>query len=256
MVAVRGGMSAFVSEFKAMVQSKVHIVLWLTLSLVVAVSGPFGSHDQLNLLQRLVFWTPLLCLGVLISIGMRTFVHGVLGFVSYRHGSFLATALVCALVSPPLFFLIPAAFNGNALTVSFFVEIVLLVGSVSLGVCALRVLAEPDLATTPQPPMSDQRLMQRLAPDLRGPLLAISVRDHYVEVLTAQGNSSLLMRLGDAMAEAGVDGAQVHRSHWVAWNAVVAVERDGPKLLLRLTSGAQVPVSKNHRAKLEARGLI
>lgn len=256
MVAVRGGMSAFVSELKAELRSKVHVVLWLTLSLVVAVSGPFGSYGQLNLLQRLVFWTPLLCLGVLISIGVRAFVHGVLGLVDFRHGSLLATALVCALVSPPLFFVIPATLDGNDLTLSLFVEIVLLVGSVSLGVCALRLAAEPERPTPPQAVMPEQRLIQRLAPGLRGPVLAISVRDHYVEVMTAQGISSLLMRFGDAIAEAGGDGAQVHRSHWVAWGAVVAVERDGARLSLRLASGAQVPVSKNHRAKLAARGLI
>ena len=68
--------------------------------------------------------------------------------------------------------------------------------------------------------------------------------------------ASLLLRFSDAIAEVEEEGAQVHRSHWVAWAAVEAVERDGIKLFLRLKSGARVPVSKNNREKLEARGLI
>ena len=105
-------------------------------------------------------------------------------------------------------------------------------------------------------PAPEPRLVQRLDPGLRGPILSISVRDHYVDVMTGHGTASLLMRFGDAIAEAGVAGAQVHRSHWVAWDAIDTVEREGAKLFLRLKPGMRVPVSKNHRDKLELRGLI
>lgn len=251
-------MPAFVSEVRAELRSKVHVVLWLTTSLVVAVSGPFGSHGQLNLFQRILFWMPLLGLGVLISIGVRAFVHGKLGLADFRHGSVLSTLLVCLLICPPYFLLIAASFAGNAPTLSLLLEIVLLVSSISLGVCALRMSVEPDVPPEPGDQIfaPESRLLQRLEPQQRGVLWAISVRDHYVDVLTGQGTASLLMRFGDAVAEAGVDGAQVHRSHWVAWDAVEAVEREGAKLFLRLKSGARVPVSKNHRDKLDARGLI
>ena len=99
--------------------------------------------------------------------------------------------------------------------------------------------------------------MQRIDPHLRGKLLAISVQDHYVDVYTSAGKARVLLRLSDAIAEADpVEGTQVHRSHWVAWQAVEAVEREGLKMFLRLTDGLRVPVSKNHRDKVEERGFL
>lgn len=75
--------------------------------------------------------------------------------------------------------------------------------------------------------------------------------------MTSAGPSSLLMRFSDAIEETlGVPGAQVHRSHWVAWDAVTGVEREPGKLFLILTDGSRIPVSRAHRDKLEERGLI
>ena len=53
--------------------------------------------------------------------------------------------------------------------------------------------------------------MARIPVETRGPLIALSVQDHYVEVRTAR-NTLLLMRLSDAMQEArAADGLQIHR---------------------------------------------
>ncbi len=63
--------------------------------------------------------------------------------------------------------------------------------------CARRRsrLMEAEVAVPP-------RLFQRIAPEAHGDLISISVRDHYVDVVTSAGQASLLMRLSDAMAEA------------------------------------------------------
>ena len=234
---------------------KEFIVLWLTLSLVVAVSGPFGSHGQLTLLQRILFWTPVLGLGVLISVGVRVFVQVKLSGDACRSCALAATALACTLICPPLFLLVSTVFPSDLPRMVLFQEIVLLVGSAYLGAYSLHMAMNeaPKTAPAAEP---ESRLIQRLDPSLRGALWAISVRDHYVDVMTERGVASLLLRFSDAIAEVEEEGAQVHRSHWVAWAAVEAVERDGIKLFLRLKSGARVPVSKNNREKLEARGLI
>jgi DNA-binding LytR/AlgR family response regulator len=85
--------------------------------------------------------------------------------------------------------------------------------------------------------------------------MLVSVRDHYVDVLTDKGKASLLMRFSDAIAETSPEpGARVHRSYWVAWAAVAATERSGATLRLRLTDGTLVPVSRAQRATVEARG--
>jgi DNA-binding LytR/AlgR family response regulator len=143
-------------------------------------------------------------------------------------------------------------------------ELILLVGSITLGISSLRHSIQPMIPATAPETLTETvesgplpRLIERLDPDLRGKLQSISVRDHYVDVSTSLGVGSLLMRFSDAISEVWpVEGAQVHRSHWVAWDAVEAVEREGGKLFLRLPSGARIPVSRNHRDKLEARGLV
>jgi hypothetical protein len=133
----------------------------------------------------------------------------------------------------------------------------------------------PDAAGSPQPAVADHavaesvavaidgavrvadadrlpRLVQRLEPALQTALVSVSVRDHYVEVVTRTGRSNLLMRLSDAIRETeGVDGMQVHRSHWVARSAVRGLCRDRGRAHLLLTDGSVLPVSRNHRAGLD-----
>lgn len=113
--------------------------------------------------------------------------------------------------------------------------------------------AAPEPAAAPLLP----RIVQRLDPAVQGRLLAISVSNHHVEVRTTVGQASLLLRLADAMEETeGEPGAQIHRSHWVAWWAVSRAEKDGARFLLTLTDGTRLPVSRSHREKLEERGLL
>jgi DNA-binding LytR/AlgR family response regulator len=65
----------------------------------------------------------------------------------------------------------------------------------------------------------------------------------------------ILLRLGDAIAELGpARGVQVHRSWWVARDAVDHAERAGEKVALILRGGLRVPVSRGNRAKLAAMG--
>lgn len=78
-----------------------------------------------------------------------------------------------------------------------------------------------------------------------------------MEVVTTRGRASVLMRLVDAMREAGdVRGLQVHRSHWVALDQVTAARRVGDAAVLTLSTGAEVPVSRSRLPDLRAAGLL
>jgi DNA-binding LytR/AlgR family response regulator len=82
------------------------------------------------------------------------------------------------------------------------------------------------------------------------------VQDHYVEVHTERGMHLVLMRLSDAIDEAeGIPGLKVHRSHWVALEAVAEARREGGRVVLRLRDGASVPVSRAHVQALREAGL-
>jgi len=63
------------------------------------------------------------------------------------------------------------------------------------------------------------------------------------------------MRLGDAIEELqGLEGAQVHRSWWVARAAIADVRRGDGRAVLTLVSGAEVPVSRTYAPQLRAAG--
>ena len=89
-----------------------------------------------------------------------------------------------------------------------------------------------------------------------GPVLCLQMEDHYVRVHRSSGSTLELMAMGEAIARYGKGGLQVHRSWWVAADAVVEAERDGRNWRLRLSNGLSVPVARNRIAATRARQLI
>ncbi|MDC0738772.1 LytTR family DNA-binding domain-containing protein [Cognatishimia sp. SS12] len=105
-------------------------------------------------------------------------------------------------------------------------------------------------------PAATPRLMQRLPAHIGGQILRLTADNHFVEVVSTQGATSLRMRFRDAIAELdGIAGSVVHRSHWVAHDAISGVDKTHGKLVLRLRNGDEVPVSRSYRAELEAADL-
>ncbi|MGV8954470.1 MAG: LytTR family DNA-binding domain-containing protein [Cypionkella sp.] len=242
--------------FRAELFNRVCIVLWTVVALFFVVSGPFGSYLSIPLLDRFLIGVPLFSALMVVGMLVRAAVFHPLERRSYRLAA-AVTALVATVVMVPAAILMTRVFVfGVAINRPDALELALLVATLSLGHSALRY-ERPAAAEDPVPLVEQVRLLQRLDPAQRGRLWAISVRDHYVDVLTSAGSASLLMRFGDALAEVyPVEGVQVHRSHWVAWDAVARVEREGAKLFVTLQDGARIPVSRNHREKLVRRGLI
>lgn len=261
-------MTRFIENFRIELQSKVSLVLWGSISLVILVAGPFGTYQTMSFIERFLVGLPSLSVLMMLGVGVRAAVFRPLVKRDYRTAT-IATAIAAILVLVPGGLAILRIVGQD----SFFnlpsiLELSLLIGSLSLGHSSLRqeqpaADAKPasflEVPAQVAEPLNDMsaRLLHRLEPDQRGSLMAISVRDHYVDVQTCRGKASLLLRFGDAMAEVDPDaGTQVHRSHWVAWDAVETVEREGVKMFLKLKHGARIPVSKNHRDKLELRGII
>jgi DNA-binding LytR/AlgR family response regulator len=86
-------------------------------------------------------------------------------------------------------------------------------------------------------------------------LYAVSSEDHYLRLHTSKGSDLILMRLSDAIIELeGLEGAQTHRSWWVAKEAVESTRRDGDKVVLLLKGGAEAPVSRPNMRPLREAG--
>ena len=123
---------------------------------------------------------------------------------------------------------------------------------------ALACLLRPHATATHAAPAGAPpvKFLARVPPKLQGAeLYAIEAEDHYLRLHTSGGQDLILMRLGDAIDELeGLEGAQTHRSWWVARSAVAKTERFDGRATLTLKDGAEVPVSRGFAKPLRTAG--
>ncbi|MDO9078370.1 MAG: LytTR family DNA-binding domain-containing protein, partial [Brevundimonas sp.] len=100
------------------------------------------------------------------------------------------------------------------------------------------------------------RFLDRLPFRLRGSVIrAVQSEDHYLRIHTDRGSDLVLMRLSDALIELeGLEGAQTHRSWWVARDAVRAVSSGDGRATLTLEGGVEAPVSRRYARALRDAG--
>ncbi|ADE86911.1 LytTR family DNA-binding domain-containing protein [Rhodobacter capsulatus] len=274
---------------RAMAQPVIPVV-WLVTSIFGIVAGPFGT-EQFPLTGLLAFWPITIGLGVLTGGLLRVIVRDYWGLRSFWPEAPLI-AVLATLGLTPLFLALARAVAGPAQNVPSIMEMTSYIFIMSIITSTLRhavaatwpgtpvtggavtgmpVTGTPMTAegragtvppepapTDPIPPRCDAaaRLMARLSPGLRAPLIRLQMRDHYVEVFTEAGSETVLLRMADAICAAeGVEGLQVHRSHWVARQAILGVMRGQGKVLLALQDGTQVPVSRGNAPAVLALGL-
>ncbi len=225
----------------------------------LALVGALGT-DETPLGTRLLFWVPLMMGGGVVG-------HVVAQLVSRipRAGAnpWLFGAGLSVLVSIPITFMV-WAHAGWVLGVQIDIsEIHVLFGSVLLisgAMTALMMLISQPGAVTHAPPAgataAPVRFLDRLPAKLKGAVIyAVSSEDHYLRLHTSKGPDLILMRLSDAITELeGLEGAQTHRSWWVARDAVESTRRDGDKLVLLLKGGAEAPVSRPNVRPLREAG--
>jgi len=253
-----GSLHSALREWRDQFRHPVTLVLLAAVTATLAIVAPYGTAEALRPLPRLGYWA-------------------VMVPTTYAAGSLVVT--VCTAKLPPWPFLVRMGLAGSAAG--------LVVATVVLGVNGALLAYLPDTAALPgfilsiagvalvvtlaigavlrqqasHRPEPSRRapptILQRLPLEKRGALLALSVEDHYVRVLTTKGTEMVLMRLSDAIKETGdLPGAQVHRSHWVAYGAVTAARKDGDRAILTLTSGVEIPVSRANLAKVKEAGLL
>jgi hypothetical protein len=109
--------------------------------------------------------------------------------------------------------------------------------------------AAPDALATAAavPPRGTPGFLARLPSQLGQDVIALQAQDHYLRVTTSAGSALILCRFSDAIAEMDATaGIRVHRSYWVARNAIKRLQaRDGRHQLL-LGNGERVPVSRTY----------
>lgn len=109
-----------------------------------------------------------------------------------------------------------------------------------------------------QAPAPPPKFLERLPLKLRGAeIWAVEAEDHYLRLHTSKGQDLILLRLADAVAELeGVEGVQVHRSWWVARDAIADARRGDGRATLVLKDGSEVPVSRTYAKVIRDLGWI
>jgi LytTr DNA-binding domain len=138
------------------------------------------------------------------------------------------------------------------------IELVAQVTVVAAAMIAINVLVVQRADRTTSASAEPPKFLERLPLKLRGAeVWAVEAEDHYLRLHTSKGQDLILMRLSDAVAELdGIEGAQVHRSWWIARDAVTDARRGDGRATLTLKDGAEVPVSRTYARLLRERGWI
>lgn len=233
---------------------------------ILGVIGPFGSFFNDTLPSRVAYWMTLSVIsGVVIGAAVRW-----IWPLAQRRGlpAWAWIPVLAVMITIPLGLLsriIAIGFwpgirqavgwvewSGQALLVEL-VFLALYVGAHSRA-GAIFPAAGP---VTFNDAAAEARILDRLPARLGRDLLCLQMEDHYVRLHTRQGSVLVLLPLTRAIAEVGaLEGMRVHRSWWVARQAVQGGVYNGRNLRLKLTSGLEAPVARGKIAELRAAGWL
>ena len=224
----------------------------------LALLGPFGT-DTAPLWQRMIYWVGLCAAGTGLGLTIAATMHVLFDPADRR--SFVLALATALIMTPPstlvVWWVTARLFGWNVLSASplGFAGPVLLICLAMNFVNALAHRSPPHTHASPAegaPP----RLLERMPAKLRGAeLYAVSAEDHYLRLHTSKGSDLILLRLSDAIAELeGLEGAQTHRSWWVARSAVKGARPGDGRAMLELEGGVQAPVSRGFARALRAEG--
>lgn len=227
---------------------RVPLMIWLAITAVAAVSGPFGTLDAMGIGGRVLYWGGVagISIGLSLVASLLTERLGPAGAIGIWVGLVLVISGGAHLVNSYVF----SAWGGV-------VDWLYLTGIVGLVTAAVHLVIWGISAREDVERVSEvATFLRRLPIEFRGPLVRIEAQDHYLNVVTARGQTLILMRLGDAMGELVGQGLQVHRSHWIAPAAVEKHRREGGRDLLVMSDGADVPVSRSFRGAAQEAGVL
>ena len=247
------------------------LAIMTVIGVFLGILGPFGSSD-LPLPVRLISWLAFAYVGYACYRPLTPLIDWAERTLDLPREGLWVAGVVLATV--PMTFAVLALGNPQApfrwpgleiaLTSYFYVLVV--GGAVTLlfyiiesrrdAKPAPAPAATPDTEPSPAPaPQPANPLLDQLPAALGSDVIALEMEDHYVRVHTALGSELVLMRLRDAVAHvAHIEGAQVHRSWWVARLAVEDVIREGRNVRLVLAGGLEAPVSRAQVSELKDAG--
>lgn len=228
------------------------LVAAIAFGALLGVMGPFGSQSAFPPSVRYPLWMMISLAGFGSAAVARKLVSS--SWPGLRRGA--AIMAVAATSAVPMTFFVAWMFGqvqpGRTFSPVQLVILYPLVALVQLLIAWVlsperRMTAPASVETSSAAPAYPDAFLSKLPIALRRDILALEAEDHYVRVHTRHGSALVLMRLADAQAL--IDrrlGLRVHRSWWVAKDAVRALEPTGGQTIARLVDGTAVPISRTH----------
>lgn len=235
-------------------------VMLVAMGVLLGFLGPFDS-DSAPTGTRYAYWTLCMLGGGLIAIAVDEAFGRRLPVMWKRVVvvSTLATPLVALFVLTTQCFLF-----GEVLRWPVYLQLLWQVWPIMLAAMTVRALVwrrmpvriEARTIVTPPLPEAEAAFRRRLSAKRRGArLIAIEAHDHYLKVHTDAGVELIALRFSDAMDDLKqAHGWRVHRSWWVAADAIEAVRwrRGGGEITL--PGDLRAPVSRTCSARLKEAG--
>lgn len=238
----------------------VDLAMLVTIGLLMGFLGPFGS-DRIPDAERYIYWMICMVGGGLIGIAADEALSRRIAQAWRR------VAIVSVVMTPAVSLLVLATEHllmGGRLDWQGFLRLLWQVWPILLAVMAVRALVwrrtpariETRTVVAPPLPEAEATFRQRLSAKRRGArLIAIEAHDHYLKVHTDAGAELITLRFVDALDElARAHGWRVHRSWWVAADAVEEVRWRRGAGVMRLVGGLAAPVSRTYGPVLKEAG--
>jgi hypothetical protein len=233
------------------------LLLLLAVGLLMAELGPYRTLDAPKLL-RTSYW-----LLAVFGSGLA----GILGdrvLASWIPRLWLRTAVVSFVITPPVTLYI---YGLNALLLDLprrwwllpqlaWQVLVVMLLLMTIRALLWRRVVETRTIVMPPLPEAERDFRLRLSAKRRAArLIAIEAEDHYVRVHTDAGSELLAMRFSEALQDLSrAYGYRVHRSWWVAAEAIERARWIRGTGEVLLAGGVVAPVSRAHAATLKSAG--
>ncbi|MDQ8029610.1 MAG: LytTR family DNA-binding domain-containing protein [Brevundimonas sp.] len=234
--------------------------LLAAIGLMMGFLAPFAS-DQAPVVGRYAHWMVVMVGCGLIGVWLDRVLSRRVGALWRR------TLVVSVVMTPPSALLVMASgrlLAGGRFTGPIYLDLLWQVWPVCLAVMAVRAVVwrrapvKVETRTVIAAPLPDAEaaFRRRLSAKRRGArLIAVEAHDHYLKVHTDAGEELITLRFADALTElAGAYGWRVHRSWWVAAEAVESARWRRGVGELTLAGGLTAPVSRTYRAVLKEAG--
>jgi len=238
----------------------IDVCVLMAIGLLMGFLAPFG-FDRAPVVSRYVYW--MICM-----VG-----GGLIGFVldEWLSRRITATwrrvAVISVLMTPLVTLLVVITgllLLGGPSGWPIYQRLLWQVWPLCLAVMVVRALVwrrrQTRIVTrtviAPPLPEAEAAFRRRLSAKRRSArLIAIEAHDHYLKVHTEAGAELITLRFADALTELSqAHGWRVHRSWWVAADAVEAVRWRRGAGEIRLVGGLRAPASRTYGAVLKEAG--